>query len=280
MIFLRKSIILEPVRASIVDSHGYCKRYDFSYPLHYHPYTELFVCFEGQMTLLADEEIELYAGDIVLISTLTIHGYRSSGNTTFATIIFNDTLFGDIPELMLFNEQMRVHVLKNLSEEEQTRLFGLMDDVIRFYQVNDDPVTECYSRLLLIFLLRHALRDTSAELALPSDSAQILNQILFEIRSHCTEQFSLSDLEQLVGVNKYTISKLINQSLGSSFVQLLNTCRLQRACRLLTETDETILFIAGEVGFGSVNTFNRNFKEQYHITPTEYRAMSRTAHMD
>ena len=277
---MRKSIILEPIQASIVDSHGYCKRYDFSYPLHYHPYTELFVCFEGCMTLLADEEIELCAGDMVLISTLTIHGYRSSGNTTFATIIFNDTLFGDIPELMLFNERPHVYLLKNLSEEEQTRLFGLIDDVMHFYQAKDDPITECYSRLLLIFLLRHALRDPSVDLTLSSDSAQVLNQILFEIRSHCTEQFSLSDLEQLVGINKYTISKLINQSLGSSFVQLLNTCRLQRACRLLTETDETMLFIAGEVGFGSVNTFNRNFKEQYHITPTEYRSMSRTAHMD
>jgi len=232
------------------------------------------------MTLLADEEIELHAGEMVLISTLTIHGYRSSGTTTFATIIFNDTLFGDIRELMVFTERMRVHVLKDLSEEEKTRLFGLIDDVIHFFWANDNPVTECYSRLLLIFLLRHALRDTPSELTLSSDSAQILNQILFEIRSHCAEQFSLSDLEQLIGVNKYTISKLINQSLGTSFVQILNTCRLQRACRLLTETDETILFIASEVGFGSVNTFNRNFKEQYHITPKEYRSLSRMTHMD
>ena len=265
--FLRKSIILEPIRAGIVDSHGYSKRCDFSYPLHYHPYTELFVCFEGQMTLLADEEIELCAGDMVLISTLTIHGYRSSGNTMFSTIIFNDALFGDIPELMLFNERMHIHLLKNMSEEERTRLFGLIDDVMHFYQKNDGPVTECYSRLLLIFLLRHALRDTQEEQALSSDSTQLLNQILFEIRSHCAEQFSLSDLEQLMSINKYTISKLINQSLGSSFMQILNTCRLQRACRLLTDTNETILFIAGEVGFNSVNTFNRNFKEQYHITP-------------
>lgn len=230
------------------------------------------------MTLLADEEIELCAGDMVLISTLTIHGYRSSGNTTFATIIFNDTLFGDIPELMLFNERMHVHVLKNLPKEEQTRLFGLIDDVVHFYQANDDPVTECYSRLLLIFLLRHTLHDMPEERTLSSDSAKILNQILFEIHAHCAEQFSLSDLEQLVGINKYTISKLINQSLGTSFVQILNTCRLQRACRLLTETDETMLFIAGEVGFGSVNTFNRNFKEQYGITPTEYRVLSRMTH--
>jgi transcriptional regulator GlxA family with amidase domain len=55
-------------------------------------------------------------------------------------------------------------------------------------------------------------------------------------------------------------------------VEYLNVLRVNRAQRLLLSTDLGIAEIAGLVGFSSVQTFNRVFKQQSRLlSPSEYR---------
>jgi AraC-like DNA-binding protein len=43
------------------------------------------------------------------------------------------------------------------------------------------------------------------------------------------------------------------------------------AARLLLSSDSSILAIASEVGFDNLSYFNRSFKKQYKVTPSQYR---------
>ena len=57
-----------------------------------------------------------------------------------------------------------------------------------------------------------------------------------------------------------------------SLIEFLNDCRLPYAAKLLTtRPDLTIADVARESGYPSADTFGRNFKLKYTLTPSQYR---------
>lgn len=57
-----------------------------------------------------------------------------------------------------------------------------------------------------------------------------------------------------------------------SLIEFLNDCRLPYAAKLLTERPElTITDVAHESGFLNADTFGRNFKQKYALTPSQYQ---------
>lgn len=84
---------------------------------------------------------------------------------------------------------------------------------------------------------------------------------------------NLRSLSQGIKENTHYVSQVINQDLGSSFYQLVNHHRIERAKQLLVESPhETVLEIALAVGFNSKSTFNTAFRQNTGTTPSEYRA--------
>lgn len=83
--------------------------------------------------------------------------------------------------------------------------------------------------------------------------------------------YSRSDLARELNVAETVVSRIINVHFGKSFPQLLNERRIDDARRLLAETDAPVKQVAEEVGFNSMATFNRVFREATGRTPTEYR---------
>ena len=67
----------------------------------------------------------------------------------------------------------------------------------------------------------------------------------------------------------------MNDQLGMSFNNCINTFRIHKSCDLLSETDKKISEISEEVGFGSIRTFNRAFMEIMNLTPLEYRTQTK-----
>ncbi len=93
---------------------------------------------------------------------------------------------------------------------------------------------------------------------------------------------SVSRLAQLVGEPKHRISQGITSELGfANFNQLINHHRTQMAARLLASPEHDrlpILTIALDCGFSSMGPFNRVFKEEFGMTPSQYRTANRAGH--
>jgi AraC-like DNA-binding protein len=49
--------------------------------------------------------------------------------------------------------------------------------------------------------------------------------------------------------------------------------RLQKASRLLKETDSRVMTIAGQCGYAHLGVFNALFKKRFGSTPMEYRRL-------
>ena len=57
----------------------------------------------------------------------------------------------------------------------------------------------------------------------------------------------------------------------------MTSYRLGKVCYLLENSDQTVLSIANDCGFGSLRSLNRNFKAKLGMTPEEYRAKNRVS---
>jgi AraC-like DNA-binding protein len=83
--------------------------------------------------------------------------------------------------------------------------------------------------------------------------------------------YSRTDLARECGASEAAISKVTNQYFGKSLPQLLNEHRIDDAKRLLRQTDASIAVISEEVGFNSLPSFNRAFKNVVGVSPSEFR---------
>jgi AraC-like DNA-binding protein len=89
------------------------------------------------------------------------------------------------------------------------------------------------------------------------------------------EGLSLSDLATRVGLPEYRLRRLIHEQLGyRNFNALLHDHRIREACRQLADPTlrrTPILTIALSIGYASVNTFNRGFREIMGEAPSAWR---------
>lgn len=95
-------------------------------------------------------------------------------------------------------------------------------------------------------------------------------------RAYRDDQLSVASLAARLGVPEYRLRRHINQHLGfRNFNVYVNSYRLADARRWLADPahgDAPILTIALDAGFGSIGPFNRAFKADTGLTPTEFRA--------
>lgn len=87
--------------------------------------------------------------------------------------------------------------------------------------------------------------------------------------------FSRADLARELGISEGIITRVINAYYGKSFPVIVNEKRVDEAKHLLVETDANIKTIAVDVGFNSIASFNRVFKDYAGMTASEFRARNK-----
>lgn len=88
-----------------------------------------------------------------------------------------------------------------------------------------------------------------------------------------TERLTLKMLSEATDIPEYRLRRVINQTLGyRNFNDYINQLRIADASqRLLREPETPILNISLDVGYRTLSSFNRAFREITGMTPTEYR---------
>ncbi|WP_374128185.1 helix-turn-helix domain-containing protein [Sphingomonas sp. 28-62-11] len=89
------------------------------------------------------------------------------------------------------------------------------------------------------------------------------------------EGLTIGDLATAVGLPEHRLRRLINDQLGHrNFASFVNQRRIAEARTLLSDpasAARTVASIAFDLGFGSLGPFNRAFRDETGLTPTEYR---------
>jgi AraC-like DNA-binding protein len=139
------------------------------------------------------------------------------------------------------------------------------------FRVSDGDI----ARYLDVSAASTTVRQRPAAPAGPDPALAKLTALLEEERIYEREGLSLNALAVRVGVPEYRLRKLIHEQLGyRNFRALLHHYRIREACRQLSDPalrGTPILTIALSVGYASINTFSRGFREAKRVTPSAWR---------
>lgn len=127
-------------------------------------------------------------------------------------------------------------------------------------------------------ILDHAEGEFSRlEATVPAGPGVKYTQLLTElISSHYADALTLTSLAELADVHPTTANRAFREVLGISVMEYLTRYRLARAMQRLAETDDPIITIAYDCGFGSTARFYEIFKQRTETTPRQFRIKTRS----
>ena len=100
-----------------------------------------------------------------------------------------------------------------------------------------------------------------------------------DVEEYLAANYSDSALSQITvadhfGISTYSLSRLFSNVIGISFAQYISSLRLEEAKHLLEETELSIAEISREIGMSNPNYLSRVFKQNFGVTPVQYRKES------
>lgn len=239
---------------------------------HLHGAMEIVYVTEGTLELGVGQELyHMELGDIGIIFPDVIHHYQAF------SLGENKAIYIKIPMSCIaasFIEDIqkrapKVPVIKNvdISQEVLDALQRIMIDENQKY-----IIAQAYIQIILAKSLpKFELVDKSS-----IGSSDIIYRSVSYVSAHFREPFSLEKMALDLGVSKYALSRMFSETFHRNFNQYINDIRLKYACHRLETSHDTILEICLDSGFESQRTFNRVFKEYFHMTPKEYRTIRKS----
>lgn len=129
---------------------------------------------------------------------------------------------------------------------------------------------------ILLTLIVHIIRKFMRVEEEPLEKKQMdeFNYILPSIQyiiDHYCETIRISTLAKLCHVSESYYRNAFSEHMNMSPVEYINYYRIEKACELICNSDYSMEVISIKVGFRSITTFYRNFKNLKGCTPFQYR---------
>ncbi len=105
------------------------------------------------------------------------------------------------------------------------------------------------------------------------DLKEQLLVLLNDDKIYKTNNLSLERLSEILGTTRHNISQVINEHFNMNFFNLINKYRIEEAKRIFEEdfhNNLNIIDVAYDVGFNNKVTFNKAFKEETQLTPSQF----------
>ncbi len=117
----------------------------------------------------------------------------------------------------------------------------------------------------------------------PGFSVELQQQLLTLLKQdkvYRDNTLNLNTLSEQMGTTRHNLSQVINEHFSMNFFNLINKFRIEEAREILRNDinkNLNIIDVAYDVGFNNKVTFNKAFKEETSLTPTQYIKSLRTA---
>ena len=232
----------------------------YHYAMHIHQFAELVFPLSGELKVtLLDREETLNPGQVALISPFQPHGYASNEKNKLSIFVFSPALLPDLfsalngrigCKAVFTPEKYTYEIFKNIVEKHSFELFQIKG---AFYLMINDYLSK-------------------VELLEGSKGYDISPKIIEYIEEHLKEDISVPSIADSLGYSYNYVSAKIKRIFGVNLSSLVAAIRIDKAIDLMTKTDKSCLEISNICGFGSQQSFNRQFKELIGRTPSDYRS--------
>ena len=241
-------------------------------PPHLHKNLEVVYVLEG--TLAVGIGTHLYSmekGDIAIIFPEQIHHYQAfeqSGTSLY--MLATPSLSGPfLQSITTLSPKNPVVHAKDVHPDIYYALETLLDDQ---ESPEEDVLHQAYVMIILARLLPYLTMIEKGS----ANSEDLVYRTVSYIAEHYTEEdLSLTRMAHDLFVSPFSLSRIFSGTFHMNFNKYLNITRLEYVRYLLEYTEQTITEAYSNAGFGSQRTFNRAFRDHFHMTPKEYREQSK-----
>jgi len=246
--------------------------------LHSHNYVEILYCRNaaGVEYLVGSQRYKLQNGDIILIPPGISHRPILPERLTEPYV--RDVLWVNV-DFLASLEQMFPWAASEQNQTAMIRTKGTRWEFLGEMFQNGvleeekklpgwETVVVANSLKILVYLDR-ASGDRSTGIMM-AEKPDLLGKVTAYIESHYAERITVSELAQKFYVSESTISHLFKQKMGVSIYHYVTQRRLISAKNLITK-GVALEHVATQVGFSDYSSFYRAFKQEYGISPRQYR---------
>lgn len=240
------------------------------------------------------QETKVVKGDMLIIPPFVPHRITCEDDGDFEMyeiefttdyIILNVTDFESVYSLFDFAylkpflmQEDEVHTRYHLTADYQLAAEGLMKSMLEEYVSKREGYMLMIRGLLLqlLVLLQRAILSSAAD-----SSAQNLKNHLSAmakaidyVNENYMEDITLQKVADLTAFSKSYFGMLFKMVTHKTFIEYLNERRIAAAIHLLSDSRKRISEICFECGFNNVSHFNRMFKNEVGLSPSEYRMLT------
>ncbi|PNT94245.1 helix-turn-helix domain-containing protein [Clostridium thermosuccinogenes] len=134
-------------------------------------------------------------------------------------------------------------------------------------------IIRTYLMQILLYMYRQWMSKSRFEM-LGRSLRQNHNKILSVkeyIDRNVHQNFNLDELAEMSGLSRYFFCRTFKKILGESPINYVNRCKVNKAKRLLVETEKSIKEIQYECGFENESHFFKLFKRYVFVSPAVFR---------
>lgn len=95
------------------------------------------------------------------------------------------------------------------------------------------------------------------------------------VQQNYQREIDVGDVIRHIGIDRSHFSRVFRETEGISLRDYLIGTRMERAMRLLTETDLAVRAVAASVGYGTYESFERRFRDRFETSPSQARRARR-----
>jgi AraC-like DNA-binding protein/quercetin dioxygenase-like cupin family protein len=256
-----------------------CKQFEF--PWHHHPEYELTYILNGNGVRYVGNSIESYfENDLLLIGSNLPHCWINTPDReqpAKAIVIYLKEEFLDNAWMKSFEFERISKLLtqsKNGLKFDKTFATHLRSKLLKLLEL------PCFEKLMrLLEILQEMAQSNQSQCVceagyfyeLNHANDNRINTIYQFIQEHHERKISLAEVAASVNMNEIYFSRFFSKLMKKPFFEFLNEYRINKACKLLIETDKQVAEICYASGFESIPFFYRQFKRFKNCKPKKYR---------
>ncbi|MEG6586297.1 AraC family transcriptional regulator [Dendrosporobacter sp. 1207_IL3150] len=232
-----------------------CRNHPHAYKPHVHNELSLGYIVEGSTDLtLKDRTIHYGSGDGVVIPPLMTHRCAPNDINHWAYVM----LFVD-PSY--YSDSVNFSHAKKLTGNQIRKLIGFIEQLLT------EKIPDTLENILIELLLEFGEKDITDTTA--ASTSYIVKTIHDYILNHVNDDITLDKLEQISGLNKFSIIRNFKKLYTTTPAAYHLQYRVAEAKRLLSKGVD-VFAICEELRFYDQAHLIREFKKMYGITPGTY----------
>ena len=255
-----------------------------SFRTHHHTELELGYLLEGFGTyILRDEVYSAGAGDLFIVRSNEQHcvptitsDYLSSFNVYISSYylwnICSDYVDSNVIQALI---NSNIPIRQWISGDPEIRQIITKLQTL-FYDEADRRFEIRSTMLALVSAVGKTISHVECQPQIPSSRLKDIQSAISYLEENYPKPIPLDDIARAAAMSRSYLANTFKLVTGISPYDYLLTVRIEKAVDQLRQTDADIMTIATECGFTSTASFNKIFKKNTGLTPSELRKMYRS----